>query len=301
MDFPFGIFHTRTGLAAIGVTDNEIKRGLRARTLVALGHGAYADAAAYEAMTAEQRHVLSVRAAASACSRPVVSHQSAAVLHGLSMWNPDLSRVHLSVDSRHHGRRTATLHVHPNRLGDLVHKDGLTVTSAAKTAVDLARTLPFEAAVCVMDSALTRTTRDEVTRVVHASAGLTGISAAKRVVAFADGRAESVGESRSRVYLQRYGFPAPELQIALRNPNTLRVMRPDMLIGGVILEFDGKVKYTSQEALFAEKKREDELTSLGWVVVRWTWGDLSSDAGAVTLRRGLQRAARLPPPLTIRL
>ena len=101
--------------------------------------------------------------------------------------------------------------------------------------------------------------------------------------------------------MQRYGFPAPELQVSLLEPDTMKVVRPDLLFDGVILEFDGRLKYTSVDVLFDEKKREDELTSLGWVVVRWTWEDLASDAGAIKLKRGFERAAGLPPPLTIRL
>ncbi|MGU3434984.1 hypothetical protein ACNHUS_18450 [Actinomycetes bacterium M1A6_2h] len=303
MELPYTTFYTRVGLASVGVGDSEIKRALRRGTIVALGHGAYADAAAYSAMNAEARHIMSVRAVASACSRPVVSHQSAAVIHNLAMWNPDLTRVHLSVDSPHHGRRTSTLHVHPNRLDQLVMVHDLKVTSVAKTVVDLARTLSFEAAVCVADSALHEglTSKVELAAMVDLCSGLTGRNKAVRVVDFADGRSETVGESRSRVYMQRNGFAKPELQVSLRNPDTGKEIRPDLSLKGVIVEFDGKLKYTSTDALFAEKKREDELTSLGWVVVRWTWEDLATDAGAVKLRRGIERAKGLPPPLTIRI
>ena len=46
----------------------------------------------------------------------------------------------------------------------------------------------------------------------------------------------------------------------------------ELLVG----EFDGKVKYTDggPDALFREKKREDRIRSLGYVVIRVTWADL---------------------------
>lgn len=44
----------------------------------------------------------------------------------------------------------------------------------------------------------------------------------------------------------------------------------------VLIEFDGKVKYTDggPDALFREKKREDRIRSSGYVVIRVTWADL---------------------------
>ena len=51
----------------------------------------------------------------------------------------------------------------------------------------------------------------------------------------------------------------------------------------VLGEFDGKKKYgellrrpgqTAEDVLIEEKRREDRLRSLGWIVVRWMWSDL---------------------------
>lgn len=51
---------------------------------------------------------------------------------------------------------------------------------------------------------------------------------------------------------------------------------------GVLLEFDGKIKYESllrpgesaSDAVVREKQREEALTALGWLVVRVTWAEL---------------------------
>jgi hypothetical protein len=47
-----------------------------------------------------------------------------------------------------------------------------------------------------------------------------GGPAARRVVAFADGRADSVGESRSRVAIAAAGLPTPVLQWEVRAEGT---------------------------------------------------------------------------------
>jgi very-short-patch-repair endonuclease len=57
------------------------------------------------------------------------------------------------------------------------------------------------------------------------------------------------------------------------------VARVDFLVGDrVVVEFDGRVKYgmdgRPEEALWAEKQREDRLRELGLVVVRIVWADL---------------------------
>ena len=60
------------------------------------------------------------------------------------------------------------------------------------------------------------------------------------MAAFADGRAESVGETRSRVAIQRAGLPPPVLQYAVIGTRTDFCWTDRRTVG----EFDGKVKYS---------------------------------------------------------
>jgi hypothetical protein len=161
--------------------------------------------------------------------------------------------------------------------------------------VDLARTLPFAPALVVADAALRASgiTRNDLSAALEEGAGTRGTRAARRVVAAADGRSESVGESRSRAVMYQLGMPLPDLQVEVRRPDGQLVgrcdfgWRTDRLLG----EFDGRVKYgrllaPGQEpgdAVFAEKRREDALRDEGWGMVRWVWRDL--DAPAVLGRR----------------
>lgn len=104
------------------------------------------------------------------------------------------------------------------------------------------------------------------------------------VLDFADGDAESPGESLSRVRILVMGFPAPELQRCFTDARGT-IGRADFYWPGVRLvgEFDGAVKYSKPEFLrgrtpsqvvIDEKLREDRLRALGLGVVRWTWNDL---------------------------
>ena len=160
------------------------------------------------------------------------------------------------------------------------------MTSAARTVVDIARLGSFEPAVAVADAALRRrlVTRAELDTAAARARGWPGSPAARRVVAFADGRSESVGESRSRVAIARAGLPVPELQFAVRiDRDDLAYTDFAWLRWRTVGEFDGRVKYgrllaPGQEpgdAVFAEKVREDAIRDTDLRMVRWTWGELS--------------------------
>jgi len=236
---------------------------------------------------AVSRHALSVRAAARHLSPDaVVSHASAAVLHVLTLWEVPLKRVHVTRDRRSGGRCTPQLHVHTAALeaDEVVEVDGIAVTSPARTLADLARTLPFEPALVVADAALYRgpVTPAAFADAVARAAGRRGSPPARRVAAAAVDRAESPGETRSRIAIARAGLPPPALQYEVPE---LRV-RTDFYWEEfrTVGEFDGKVKYGRSlrpgedpgEAVYREKRREDALRDLGLKVVRWTWDELDS-------------------------
>ena len=196
---------------------------------------------------------------------------------------------------------TGPLRCHVARLRDdeVTEVGGLAVTDVARTALDLARSLPFEAAVVAIDAALHEglLPRDLLEQRLFDVAGTRGSRHAARVVRFADGRSGSVGESRSRVVLADLGLAPSSLQFEVRTAKGAFVARTDFAWEehGVVGEFDGQVKYgrllrpgqDPGEAVFEEKRREDAIRDESWVVVRWTWPDLTDRA---RLAERVQRA-----------
>ncbi|RTL62301.1 MAG: hypothetical protein EKK42_32615 [Pseudonocardiaceae bacterium] len=285
---------SRSTLLAAGISDDELARWCARGDLVRIARGAYLPAAAAHGLDLAARHALEVRAALERLRVPVAaSHVSAAALHGLPVWDLPLDRVHLTRLAPGSARRSARLHVHGASLADdeVDLLDGCRVTSVARTLVDIARTVPFEQAVAVTDAAL-RAGLVAPASLAHArerARHRAGATAAGRVIAFADGRAESVGESRSRVALRRHGLPVPELQWDVRSGGR-RIGRVDFGWPALrtVGEFDGRTKYSGADAaevVWAEKRREDALRAEGLRVVRWTWADLADfDAIAARLR-----------------
>ncbi len=261
------------------------------------------------ALSAEQRHLLligGVTAGASAAA--VVSHVSAAVAHGLPIWALPLTRVHMTRNRASGARTGPRIVVHATSVepDEVVQVGDLRVTTVARTVIDLARTVPFEQAVVIGDAALhhAATTRSELAQQLSRAAGRPGCPAARRVVEFLDGRAESPGESRSRIGLCAFGFPAPELQPTILDADGTFVARVDFLFPtlGVVGEFDGMVKYRSniqhgsaESTVIAEKIREDALRALGWIVIRWIWRDLDrQDRWRTRLARAADLARNHP-------
>jgi hypothetical protein len=286
-----------------GWSDGELARLVRRGEWSRIRRGAYRDGPRPEGPLA--RHRLAVAATLAAVHRTaVVSHQSAAVLHGFPLWEVALDRVHVTRRPPGWHDRSPTLCVHVARLRDeeVVQLAGVPVTDPVRTALDLARSQPFEVAVVSLDAALRRglVTRDGLADRAFDIAGTRGSRAAARAIAFADGRSESVGESRSRVLLQRLGLPSPTLQHEITTTGGRFLGRADFAWEEqrVVGEFDGRVKYGRYrrpgeepgDAVFREKRREDAIRDEGWTVVRWTWSDLADPNGlAGRLRRALDR------------
>jgi hypothetical protein len=284
--------HLRSRLLAAGYTDDEIRRMLRDGGLARVRRGAYVAGAVPEDIVA--RHVLLVRAALAQLSPDaVVSHVSAAAVFGLPVWGLPLDRVHITRDRPRTGaRRGSRVHTHSTPLGadEVVLRDGVPVTSPARTVLDVARAVPFEQAVVVADAALNQRLVDRAAlqRALDMPRRWPGLPAARRVLAFADARAVGPGESRSRVAILRTGLPAPVLQWEVRR-------RDGRFVGEVdfgwprmrtVGEFDGRIKYgllvppgqEPADVLYKEKLREDALRAEGLAVVRWGWRDLSDFA-----------------------
>jgi hypothetical protein len=297
----------RQALAA-GISDDEISRRVRSGTWMAIRRGAYVERSAWLAMDDSARHRARAHAVVANLAGPVVvSHTSAAAMLGLPTWGLDLSTVHVTRPPGVSTRTEAGVWHHSARLSDdqVIEIDGMTITHPARTVVDTARVTDFEPSVVVADAALRAdlTTNRELLETVDHMRDWPGARNAGRVVEFADGRAESVGESRGRVCFDAGGLPRPDLQVVITDGPGGWTARVDFLFieHRTIGEFDGRGKYGRPDApgldpgttVWREKLREDRLRAMGFEVVRFIWAELSRpDLVASRFRQAFARAAR---------
>lgn len=162
MDFPtdaHGIVYRKRALE-LGLNDNRLRRAVQDGELHRIWPGAYLPVPP-STMTPRQVHEWrAIAASTTAGGDVIISHQSAAVLHGLDMLLPDLQWVHQTSGRSGGGRRDGTARwVHGAALdpGEITEVHGVTVTSLARTAVDVVRSSPsFAHALSVLDAALRR-------------------------------------------------------------------------------------------------------------------------------------------------
>jgi hypothetical protein len=280
--------HPRHALVDQGYSLKELRRLRSGGALDAIRRGTYVHGPLPP--DALELHALRVRAAMEQLSsQAVVSHVSAAVLHGLPIWKLPLDRVQVTRPGRcRGGRRGDLVHVHTNTLdpAEVVDLAGLAVTSIERTILDIARAFSFMQAVVVADGAFAReeTDLERAWGLLAAMRRWPGVPSARRVLEFADGRSGGVGESRSRVLIAAAGLPAPELQWAV--PGTPYETDFAWLERRTVAEFDGRIKYgrllkpgqDPGDAVFEEKRREDVIRDRDLAVVRWTWAELDAFA-----------------------
>lgn len=291
-------------LRARGVPEADIARGMRVGNVVKLRRGALAPAGLDE----RAQHLSLVRACLEYLHpNAVVSHESAAVLHGL--WIPpeaDLGRAHFTRDQRSGGsvRRSVRMAHCPLPPEEITMVDGLAVTSLARTVSDISRRHGFEAGVVVADSALQLgLERNELCELVARTKHRAANGAARAVAEFADELSGSAHESIARCRFQLLGLVKPILQPELLDAQGNLVAKPDFLFDewNLVTEYDGERKYLDEPRpehlprLMAEKERDQSIRDLGYWIVHLTNRDLPLDRLQERMLRAKAAGLALPP------
>lgn len=273
-----GLVFTAAEALTHGWSYAELGRAVRRGEILRVAEGAYVPRRAWDGWDVKARHLARARGKlATRGEEWALARRTAAVLHGIPLLGrlpaqPQLVRPSTGAErASSRVERVATL-----APQDVVLVDSTRVTSLARTAVDVAREEPIRSALVVCDGALRAGAQpEELAEVLSRCGHWPGAAAAARVVALADGRAESALESVSRWACHQAGIPVFEPQVEVRCGARL-VGRVDGLWRewGVVGEADGRSKYGSDEDLLAEKDRQDDIDDLGLVVVRWGWDDV---------------------------
>ena len=284
-----GVFLRREAVG-LGLDDRWLRRGLRDGSWVRVRHGAYAMADEWRALRADGRHRLLTRAVLRTHGdRVAASHHSACLLHGMDVWEADLRVAHVTRTDGAAGRAERDV-VHHEGLcldDDIVRSpDGDRLIRPVRAALESALLGDIERGLVVVDSGLRGGlfSPEELAAQHDRMRSWPGTRHLHLVTRLADGRSDSVGESRSRFLFWSQGLPLPELQFEVRSQGQLVGVTDFAWPGHRLLgEFDGRVKYgrflkpgeEAGDAVFREKRREDELRRVtGWGMVRLTWADL---------------------------
>ena len=301
-------FFTRAEAREAGYDDRAVTRMVRRRVWLRLRRGAYVFCDEWAPLDAVGRHrIRSAAVLRSLGDAVALSHVSGVIAHGIDIWSQDLRRVHVTRLDGAAGRVE----------GDVVHHEGFCLDGevadtgggrallAERCTLEAASRGSDEAALCLLDSGLRAGAFDS--EALAASYDLLQqwpfMRHLGRIVPMADGHSGSVGESRGRWLFHVGRIPPPVLQ--------LRIERVDGTVAGIcdwawpehreLGEFDGKVKYgrllrpgqTAADAVFEEKRREDEIPELsGCQMFRLVWDDYNvPERTLARVRRALRLAS----------
>ena len=244
-----GVF-LRSEAEALGYGDHAIAKAVSSRQWIRVRRGAYVLAPIYADLDLAGRYDLLCRAAVRQARTPVVlSHTSALAQWGCPFWDADLTEVHLTRPDGTTNRREAQVRPHRGVVldGDVVAHNGLKPDKPGACGPRVhdpdrcgaqpggGRRPPAQA-----DGRAGRSARALRKMAQWPNTLITDL-----VLRLADGRSESVGETRARYLVWSQGLPPPEVNYPIYDENGREVARVDLAwpAYGLFLEFDGKVKY----------------------------------------------------------
>jgi len=224
-------------------------------------------------------------------SNLIFAQVSAATVYHLAVSYNLLDAIHVAVPRNNHSRtRRSGIFVNHHLVDPPICIENIAVTAPLQTVFDCIRSLEFRDAVAIADTAMHDGlfTKEVLNEYVKAKKGWTGARRARTVAKFADGRAESGGESIARAVMYELGFIVPDLQVEFHDPLNDNVSRVDFLwtlsdgskIAG---ELDGMEKYTNPsmtdehdivEILSEERRRESRLTIHGLKIARFSFHEV---------------------------
>lgn len=148
--------------------------------------------------------------------RAVASHHSALVLHDVELWRSDLGVAQLCRAEDDHSRHRPSAMLHPSvGLSPVSTPCGLLTVPIATAVIQVglrppvrgATPFPLESLVAA-DNALHQglVTLEQLTEAVRAHVGTPGIPGVRSLLTHADGRHESVGETRLAHTLRALGY-----------------------------------------------------------------------------------------------
>lgn len=285
---------TSSEALAIGIPESTLRRRIADGILVRVSRGVLA------LPGAATRPDLELRAAMRALNA-IVSHESAAQIHGLAPIIAERPTVSVSHRSTH---QFPGLVVHQSTdlvEGHIEVREGLRITTPPRTIIDLAQVVHPARLERVVDNALASGKVDilELNTLFNSLArkGKKGTKALRAVITrrVDDPPTESTLETELLQLLERAGLPEPVRQFKAPwlKPIDGRV---DLAYTAerVVVEGDSRRWHALFEAFETDRRRDNAAQLAGWIVLRFTWRMIRSNPTQVasTVRQALRDRGR---------
>jgi very-short-patch-repair endonuclease len=271
---------THRQLVAIGITDSALKRRVQAGRLQRLYRGVFA--VGHLPRTREAKWI----AAVMACGQgAVLSHLDAAALW--QIYESRGSSIHVTSMSRA-GRKLPGIWAHRTRNldpADVTVKDGIPVTTVARTIIDLTDVLNSDRVLRAIREAeylrlLDLDTLIAAVQRAHGRHNLVVLNAA--LARYRPGQiVREELEHRFLELVHAAGLPEPQTNVRVQTKR--RKYRVDCLWAkeGVAVELDGRDAHARETAFEEDRARDAALSAIGLLPLRFTWHRVTRDGAEV--------------------
>lgn len=217
-----------------------------------------------------------------------ISHRTTAVI--LDLMEPPTAHSPTEVTvPRNRRPQLAHLGIRVHRGRDLRPDEtttiaGIPVTTPARTLLDLGECTPIRDLEQALANALRRelVTREEVRAMVARHPKHRGAARLRRVLDAEGGPAFTRSEAEERLLrlTRDAGLPPPEVNVRVLGYEVDFLWRTQR----VVVEVDGYAYHSSPQSFVADRRRDAELASAGYRVIRFTWSDVTERALASMVR-----------------
>jgi very-short-patch-repair endonuclease len=213
----------------------------------------------------------------------VISHRSAALLLGWPVAQPD--SVDVVAERSIRAASGVRVHIAPLPLRDRTRINRwLHVTAPRRTAIDCLATGSFDEALLLYGWLITRRllTRADLTAALRERHARHGTGQLERLLRFNRRGALSEGERQLHRVFDRGGLTGWRADAEIWVQGHL-IARADVLfeVERVVVEFDGRRAHSSREAFVRDRRRQNRLQRGGYLVLRYTWADVTERPDAV--------------------
>ncbi|KAA0097641.1 DUF559 domain-containing protein [Mycolicibacterium sp. P1-18] len=211
--------------------------------------------------------------------RGVVAGVTASALHG-AKWVDDDEAVELIWRNQHAPRGVVTRNERVES-DEIVVVDGISVTTTARTALDLGRHLGRDAAVTRLDALAHATgiSAADVEPLLIRHRGSRGVRKARDAIALMDAGGTSPKETWLRLLVLDAGLPKPKCQLMVHNGDYYPLAYLDLGWDEymVAVEYDGDQHRTDRQQYRKDVSRLQMLERMGWIVIRVLAGEHPMD------------------------
>lgn len=276
-----------------GLSAGAVERRIRSGRLRALHRGVYLTLPYGLPHTREMAAVIACGQAA------VLSHSSAVTVWGLG---PGVCNGDVDVSTTEHRANRSGIRLHRvRRLGadERTVKDGIPITTPARTIMDVAATVGGRE----LEGIVARAERErlvapeQLVRLLRRSRGRAGAGALSRVLALPEGAAftRSEAEVELLALIRRAGLPAPRCN-ARFGAYEIDFLWPSSRLA---VEVDGYAHHSTRPRFEGDRRRDARLIGEGLTVLRLTWRQIMEEPLTTMVQLAQALARGSVEPLTV--